>query len=254
MAREIWAALSGGVRALNQLDRTANNLANLQTTAYKGDRPVFRVKMADGAAGVDPNTAVGRLAQMYATLDEDRVDWSQGHLQATNRAYDFALGGAGFFQLQVDEGSPPVLTRDGTFHRSSDGYLVASDGARVLDNVGQPITLPTEVADLDIQVSRAGEIYVDGQVRATLGIFTVDDLQRVEKQGGNRFVAQEGTEIRATGGDVLQGHLEASNVEPVRAITELIAIQRYYEAFQKTTDTIANMEQQLHNRVGTLTG
>lgn len=254
MAREIWAALSGGIRALNQLDRTANNLANIQTTGYKGDRPVFRVKMADGATGVDPNTAVGRLAQMYATHDEDRIDWGQGHLQASNRAFDLALGGEGFFQLETADGERPLLTRDGTFHRSPDGFLVAADGVRVLDRNGAPIPIPVEVPEIAVQIGRAGDITVEGALRGQIGVFNVQDKLLVEKVGGNRFTVPEGTEVTAGQGDVLQGHLEASNVEPVRAITELIAIQRYYEAFQKTTDTIAKMEEQLHNRVGTLTG
>ncbi len=248
MSREIWAALSGGMRALNQLDRTANNLANVNTTGYKADRPVFKVRMADGAQGVDPNSAVGRLAQQYATLDEDRVDLTQGHLQGTGAELDVALSGDGFFQLE-GEGGQKYLTRDGSFRRGEDGSLVSQHGDHVLDTQGGPLRLPAGTTS----ISREGEILVDGESTGRIGVWSVTDPSKLEKIGGNRFVLSGGATADPARVDILQGHLEASNVEPVRAIIDLIATQRYYEAFQKTIDTVSELDRQLHTRVGSLT-
>jgi flagellar basal-body rod protein FlgG len=248
MAREIWSALSGGIRALNQLDRTANNLANVNTAGYKADRPVFKVRMADGAEGVTTESAVGRLAQQFATLEEDRIDFTQGHLQGTGGELDLAISGDGFFR--VDAGDERILlTRNGAFRRDPDGTLVTQMGHRVTDRNGAPIRVPPGV----VSITREGEILVDGEGTGRVGVWQVADPRQIEKVGGNLFTVPKDVEPEPTEVDVLQGHLEASNVEPVRAIVDLIATQRYYEAFQKTVQTVSELDRELHSRVGSLT-
>lgn len=246
MGREIYPAMSGGMRALKMLDVLSNNLANVNTTGFKGDRATFALHAPEGGTGFDPDSAEARLAAAWNTLDGEATDFSQGSLQPSGSSTHMALLGEGFFAVEGTDGEVR-LTRDGSFTLDVDGYLSTRHGERVLDDKGQAVLVPPG----DLVIEGSGEMKVNGNRIAQLGVLDVEDPDTISKVGGGRWELAQGTAtIAAEGTLVRQSHLEGSNVEPVRALTELIAISRYYEAFTKSLDTSTELDQQLNTSVG----
>jgi len=235
--------MSGGIRALKSLDVLSNNLANVNTTGFKADRPTFALH-TPAQANVDPDSAEGRLAAAWAVMDGEATDFTQGSLRTTGGDTDLALEGEGFFRVAGDN-DKTLLTRDGSFLVDAEGFLATRGGERVLDNAGQTL----KIGAGEMLVNPKGEVRVDGAVVGTLGFADVEDRTALAKIGGNRWEVAEGTELLEATPAVRQYVLEGSNVEPVRALTGLIAINRYFEAFSKTLETSSQIDRQL-NTIG----
>jgi flagellar basal-body rod protein FlgF len=245
MGREIYPAMSGGMRALRSLEVLSNNLANVNTTGFKRDTPVFKLHSPAAADNYGKNTAEARLAAAWSSLDSDATDFTQGSLKTTGNTMDFALNGEGFFALQNNDGEV-FLSRDGGFGVDKEGYIASRSGHRVLGADNQPIKIPAG----DPVVDDSGVIRVNGRAVGTLGVFDVADRSGLAKMGGNMWTNSAGDPLAPAGAQVRQFHLEGSNVEPIRALTELIAVTRYYEAFKNTLNTSNELDQQLNAQVG----
>ena len=239
MIRGIYTAVAGMLNEMARQEVVANNLANVNTTAFKKDLAVFRARddkaisriESDGAprgSGAEA-TSIGRLST-GAFLDRVYTEYVQGGLRQTEDPFDLALSGPGFMVLQDGNGQE-LLSRGGKLSRSMDGRLVDLSGNAVLGE-GGPITLPEQ-----------GEFLVDKQGLVRVGKEVVGRLRLVEVERPADVLEKQGAsvwKIRDPGGlaeanrtVVEQGHLEASNVNPVREMVDLIAIQRAYEASQK---------------------
>ena len=245
MGREIYPAMSGGTRALKMLDVLSNNLANVNTTGFKSDRATFTLHSPTQAQGLDPDSAEARLAAAWTTLDGEATDFTQGSIQPSGSATHFALSGDGFFQVAGADGAVR-LTRDGSFAVDTEGMLATRGGDRVLDDKGSSI----KVGAGDLVVDEGGEVRVDGKVVGRIGFVDVADRDALSKVAGNRFETGAGQALVEANPQVRQFHLEGSNVQAVRALTELVAISRYYEAFSKSLETSSEMDQQLNTTVG----
>lgn len=253
MGREMYPALSGGLRSMRSLDVLANNLANVNTIGFKADRVRFELKAPEGLG--DQGDPARRLGASFISSASEVTDYSQGMLRETGNPTDLALHGeSGFFQLapvQTEaegEAQGPVLTRAGAFHLDPEGFLAATGGYRVLGENGQPVKVPPG----QLLIEHTGAVKVGGATVGQLAIVDVADRAQLAKAGGGRWVADPGTELVPAAAEVLQGHLESSNVEPVQALTELIAITRYYEAFQKNLDASSKLDEALNSQVGRL--
>ncbi len=242
MGREIYPAMTGGIRALKALDTLANNLANVNTNGFKADRPSFRLHRPDAADGLDPDDPQARLGAAWATLDGQHTDFSQGSLQGTGNATHLALQSQGFFQLDAPGAVGGVqLTRDGSFEVDGEGYLASRGGQRVLSVKGEPI----KVQGGALEITTQGKVKVAGAEVAQIAVVQATDPDLLSKIDGNRFVLNEGQKVAEVGGQVKQFHLEGSNVSPVSSLTQLVALSRYYESFQKTLETASELDQQL---------
>jgi flagellar basal-body rod protein FlgG len=237
--------MSGGMRALRSLEVLSNNLANVNTTGFKQDTPIFKLHSPAAAAAYGKDSAEARLAQAWSSLDSDATDFTQGTLLTTGNSLDFALNGDGFFALQNTEGKV-FLSRDGSFGIDKEGFMISRSGHRVLGADSQSIKLPAG----DLVVDDSGVVRVNGAAVATLGVFDVPDRDGLAKMGGNMWTNEGGDALVPAGGQVRQYHLEGSNVEPIRALIELIAVTRYYEAFKNTLNTSSELDQQLNTQVG----
>jgi len=248
MGREMYPALSGGLRSMRQLDVLANNLANVNTTGFKADRVHFELTSPtkDGAMGEGER----KLAASFVTGLGEVTDYSQGMVRDTGNPTDFALRGEdGFFQLLAPEGAQggPILTRDGTFFLDPEGFLTAGDGFLVQGADGEPIKVS---GGGELVADHEGKLTLDGTAIGQLAIVDVADRTQLAKTGGGRWQAPPDTEVAPAAAEVLQGQLETSNVEPIHALTELIAITRYYEAFQKNLEASSKLDEALNNQVG----
>ncbi len=244
MGREIYAAMSGGIRALKTLDAVSNNLANVNTTGFKADRPTFRLSAPEQAQNLNPESAEARLANAYAVLDGVSTDYSQGVLRESGRMSDLAIRGEGFFQLQDAKGKN-FLTRDGSFHVSTEGFLVTRDGLQVQQRGGGGI----QVGPGDFRITESGEVKVGEDTKGRVAVVSAS-VENISKAGSNRWVPAAKEPLAELDSQVVQRHLESSNVQPVQALTEMIAVSRYYEAFQTTLKSSNELDQKLSSSVG----
>jgi flagellar basal body rod protein FlgG len=232
MIKGLYSAVSAMVMNANRQQVISHNIANVQTPGFKQILTTAQDFMqnqsvyANGNLQANPVEYVGTLG-LGTQLGEEFVDYGQGTMQSTSNPLDFALQGNGFFTVKTPDGNR--YTRDGRFMRDADNTLVTVDGYQVLDDAGQPITVP----DGEVSVTPDGAISVNGTVAATLGIGVFanpeTELQHTE---GNLFTGP----AASTGEDVpqvVQGYLETSNANISQLMTQLVEVGRSYEAAQK---------------------
>lgn len=252
--RALSIAGTGMLAQQTNVDVIANNISNMNTTAFKRQRAEFqdliyqqqsRAGAASGGAearlpsGIQIGTGV-RTGGIYRIAE-------QGALQKTDNPYDLAIQGLGFFQVTLPSGETGY-TRAGSFQLSDQGELVTADGYQV-----QPgITVPQGATE--VVVSKTGEVQVklagtpELQTIGQLELATFVNEAGLEAMGGNLFMetpASGQPTIAAPGepgfGTLTQGYVEASNVNAVAEITALITAQRAYEMNSRVVKTADEM-------------
>ncbi|WLR93125.1 flagellar basal-body rod protein FlgG [Shinella zoogloeoides] len=226
------------------LEVIANNIANINTTGFKRARAEFSdlLYQTERAAGV-PNRAnqavvpEGAIIGLGVKTAAVRNLHLQGGLVSTGNSFDMALIGRGWFQIEAADGST-LYTRAGAFNTNAEGQLVTLDGYTVVPGINVPIDA-TEVT-----VSKSGQVYatVGGQ-QQELGQITLANFVNeagLEPLGENLYretaasgPANVGAPDEAGFAYIQQNYLEASNVDPVKEITDLISAQRAYEMNSK---------------------
>lgn len=261
MMRALWTASTGMQAQQLNVDTISNNMANVNTIAYKKSRVEFkdllyetmeRGMVRDGQ-GKPVNLQVGHGVMAGASVKF----FTTGSLDATQNPYDLAIDGPGFFKVLGPNGEE-YYTKDGSFKMSVDGEsasLVTSDGYYVQGENGN-IELGEDIKDITIDSN--GMIIVerlDGTLEE-LGYITISTFVNpagLESVGRNLYVATEAsgepfdTENDGTGGSVLQGYLEYSNVQIVEEMVKLIQAQRAYELNSKSIQTADEMLSMANN-------
>lgn len=226
------------------LEVIANNIANINTTGFKRARAEFSdlLYQTERAAGV-PNRAnqavvpEGAIIGLGVKTAAVRNLHLQGGLTSTGNSFDLALIGRGWFQIEAADGTT-LYTRAGAFNTNAEGQLVTLDGYTVVPGINVPEDA-TEVT-----VSRSGQVYatVAGE-QQELGQITLANFVNeagLEPLGENLYretaasgAANVGAPDEAGFAYIQQNYLEASNVDPVKEITDLISAQRAYEMNSK---------------------
>ena len=257
--RSLDIAATGMMAQQQNVNVVANNLANMNTTAYMRRRTEFhdliyqdlrRVGTTSSDAGtiVPSGVQLGlgvKLAAVYRIHE-------QGNLEATDNTLDLAVQGKGFFQITLPTGET-AYTRDGTFQLDADGEIVNHDGFTLEPG----ITIPDDAIDVTINSSGEVLVKIEGQVAfSNVGQIQVATFQNeagLEAEGGNLFTETPASGTATTGnpgdtgfGSILQGFLETSNVNAVEEISNLISAQRAYEMNSKVIQASDEM-------LGTLT-
>ncbi len=220
-----YAAMTGLNARMQALDTAATNLANVQTPGYRAEREFFR----SAFLGQDmTDSQLGEAVNHYGLLGGDQLSQTQGTAQATGNPLDLAILGQGFFAIQTAHGRQ--FTRDGSFHRSSQGLLVSEAGEPVLSEAGKPIPLPPGA----ISIGADGLISVAGGVVAQVGVFTFPNGTLLTAEGANRYTVPEGSKpIPSTDSTVRQGALEGANQDMIQGTMDLVMMQRQAEMMQK---------------------
>ncbi len=231
MASGIYGALSGAVSEGNRLEILSNNLANVNTPGFKQERYVFQ-SVLENAAQSDRAHGVN-----YLGIHGSETDFSQGQIQHTGRMLDLAIEGDGFFKVADADGF--YYTRHGSFIRMPDGALVTRSGQQLVGDRG-PVDLP----DSEVRVNKQGQIMdANGQQLGQIDVYTVQNKQALQKQGNSLWsFDQAGLEEIVQDAGLRQGHIEASNVNPILISTKLIESNRYFQFSQraiKAYDTLA---------------
>jgi flagellar basal-body rod protein FlgG len=236
---------STGMQALGtKLDVIANNMANVNTTAFKEDRANFedlfyRQYRLPGAEDVNGNrTSTGIEVGLGVRVSSTQTNFEQGAFETTNKPLDLAIEGDGFFQI-VDPNGDFLYTRSGNFGINPNGQLVlGSASLGYLEASG--ITIPQEATGIVVSVD--GQVQYQTQNSPTLTNAGQINLAKfinpdgLQKMGDNLYretdasnTVQLGTPGQQGFGTVRQGFLEASNVEPVEQLIDLIQTQRAFE-------------------------
>jgi flagellar basal-body rod protein FlgG len=240
--RSLSIASTGMLAQQTNVDVISNNIANMNTTAFKRQRAEFQDLLYQqvsrpGAATSEDGTRSPSGIQLGAGVRTGGIYriTEQGPMTNTGNRYDVAVDGLGYFQIMMPSGEMGY-TRAGSFQLSDQGELVTTDGYRV-----QPdITIPQNA--IDVVISKTGEVQVkiasepELQTVGQLELATFVNEAGLEAIGSNLFLetAASGQPTVATPGEpgfgtLSQGFLEASNVNPVAEITSLITAQRAYE-------------------------
>ena len=226
MDNSTYVALSLAQAMRQELDVTANNIANANTAGFKGEHIVFESYLHEGG-GIEDSQDISFVTDVGSYLDA-----RQGPMTQTGNPLDVALLGKGWMSYETAEGQV-AYGRDGRFALDQQGVLITTSGARVLDVGGGTITIPPDAGELTI--SRDGTISSGTNgVIGQIGVFDLPDLQALMRIGNGLLVRPEGSgpapaRLSALETEVVQGSIEGSNVEPVSEMTRLMEIQRAYE-------------------------
>lgn len=216
-----YYAVCAGLAAQTQaLELVAHNLANLATNGYRGEQTTFRSLLAGhgGASGNLLNAAINN----FGVLSGSRLDLRSGNVVATGNPLDAAIAGSGFFSVQSAQGVE--YTRDGSFHLTSDGLLVTSQGNTVLGEQG-PVTVPNGA----VAISSDGTISVNGTVVDKLRLAEFAPETNLTALGNATYSAPPNSAAVAKDSSVRQGMLEGSNVSATEGVVQLLTVQRNAE-------------------------
>lgn len=257
MVRGLYTAYTGMVNQQKRLDTITNNLANASTTAYKREGATARafdeymgVRVNDKTVG-NLVTRVGNMS-LGVKIGENYTDYSQGSFRNTENTYDLAIEGNGFFSISFTNkhGEQSIkYTRDGNFTLDAEGALRTMDGDFVQGESGD-IYIPTDAAQ--VAIVSTGEIYADGEYVDTIKITDFENYDYLKKYGENMYDTVEGATEKETKAIIHQGYLEASNINAVSEMVEMITITRAYESNQKALQSADAMIEKAVNEVGRL--
>lgn len=262
MLRGIYTSASGMLVEQKRMDVTANNLANVNTTGFKKETAIsgsFQELLLQrvndrNAAGQPQSAPVGTLG-LGTFLVQNAARLSTASLRETGNPLDVAISGDGFFTVQTPQGIR--YTRQGNFSQNPEGTLVTAEGHAVLVD-GRPVT----VQEGEITIMSSGEVRSGDRLLGRLDMATSQNLGALRKEGHGlwtRAGAEDAplliTPAEANGQYQLRvGHLEASNVESVTEMVEMITIMRSYEANQRTLQVQDETLQKAANDIGRVGG
>jgi flagellar basal-body rod protein FlgG len=243
------------------IDVIANNLANVNTTAFKRSRVSFEDVLYETVQG--PRSArenrtetvgpiqIGKGVRIAAVL---RME-GQGNIESTQRPLDAAIEGDGFFQVQRPDGST-AYTRDGNFTLSETGSLVTKSGYLLMPG----ITVPPDASQVAIAPNGVVSVSMPG-TNSTVEAGRIELARFLNTNGLLAIGENLYTQTDASGepvlgypqdegfGRILPGALESSNVEVVQEMTDMIAAQRAYEINAKAIRAVEDMLQVTHDLI-----
>jgi flagellar basal-body rod protein FlgG len=259
----LYTAATGMDAMQTKLDVIANNLANINTTAFKRDRAnfedlLYRNETYPGQLDAQQNpTPTGIEVGMGARVQSTQSDYRQGTLQDTGRDLDVAIEGPGFLQVQDPVTQNFFYTRAGNLNVNANGQLVigSAQTGRLLE---PPVTIPPEATAIvinsngQVMTRLPGTVELQQQGEMQLASFINPD--GLLKMGENMYMqtdASGAANLQPAGTNGLgvfrQGSLEASNVEPVKELIDLITTQRGFELNSQAIQAGDQILQQIAN-------
>lgn len=233
----IYVLASGGERALEQIDNTTNNIANVNTSGFK------KLIVRELSQEIPQNKGQKGDLLVFPRFKDTVVITMQGGLRKTDNPLDVTIQGKGYFQVETPNGV--MLTRNGHFFFDKNGFLVDENDNYVLNNAGVRIALNTEQRiGTNIYINPKGQIFQDNQQIGTLGIVNYEKIKPV----GYTYYEPDGNQIEAEY-TILQGFLEDANVNPIEEMTNLISHQRRMDIYGNLIKGLDNIEQKT-NEIG----
>ncbi len=249
MLKGFYNLTSGMLTHQRNLNVVANNMTNISTPGYKQDRYLATTFDEVIYSRVGNKSSEGQEIgnQSYIRATSDIVtDFTQGTLEPTGLALDFAINGEGFFAIQDAQGQV-AYTRSGNFSLDEEGYLCYPGFGRVLNPQGQPIQLKTDKIHGDSQ----GVLHYDeGGVLGQIGVFGFADTAALERNANGLFTGGGAQAINTS--QMLNGYVERSNSDLIRQMTDMITYQRSLQSAAQVIKIYDNVMTKATGEVGRL--
>ncbi|WP_203471629.1 flagellar basal-body rod protein FlgF [Dissulfurispira thermophila] len=232
----MYIAMTGAVLRSQELDSVANNLANVNTVGYK--KTSFSSRLYPLLEGISQKMqdVVYPDARAMTYFGSYNIDTSEGSIKTTGNPLDLAVKGEGFFAIEGK--GKTYYTRNGSFSMDKDGYLVTGNGQRVLDTANKPIRIVGEnINTANINIAPDGNIYVNGNILSKIKLVNLNNIEHI---GDSLFF---GNEVGVSKGEIMQGSIEMSNVNPIQEMVGIITALRQYETAQKVIKNFEDLSQ-----------
>lgn len=246
MIHAIWTAATGMQAQQMRIDTIANNLSNVNTTAYKRSNVDFQDLLYQTINQPGADTAGVQIGLGVRPVAITKL-YEQGNLQITENALDMAIDGEGFFQVRRPDGTV-AYTRDGSFKLDAEGNLVTSGGLLLEPQIQFP------AGTTNIYISNGGQVaaQLPGQPeQAPIGQINLARFPNpagLQAMGNNLLMQTAASGEPIIGppdiegmGRIRQGALETSNVELVREMVMMIATQKAYDTSSKAINVSDKM-------------
>ena len=261
MNSALWVAKTGLDAQQTRMAVVSNNLANVNTTAFKRGRADFQdllyqnVQTAGAQTSTQTQSPSGLAIGTGVRIGATEKLFTQGNMSLTNNSMDVAINGRGFFQVLQPDGTM-AYTRDGAFQPDSQGNIVTSKGYPV-----QPgLQVPAGSQGLTISADGIVSVTLAGQsTPQQIGTLTIADFINpagLQARGENLYTETAASGSPQTGspglnglGSLVQGSLEASNVNVVEEMVNMIETQRAYEINSKAVSAVDGMLRFLNNNM-----
>jgi flagellar basal-body rod protein FlgF len=230
-------------------DIIANNIAASHVAGFKAGAVGFEAVEGGEIARSTHDRLKNELPGSFPLIRSE-IDYAAGELRQTGNEMDMALHGDGFFALMSTNGDT-VYTRDGQFYVNAEGVVVNVMGHEFANDGGSSIRV--NEAGSPLTIDKEGQIFQNGELIDTIGVFTFEDMNADLRKVGGGFMTRrpEAVPVEAEPGEfqVMQGFLENSNVSAIREMINLIEVGRAHEANQKM---IQAYDQNIGRAIGTL--
>ena len=260
MDASMWVAKTGLDAQQTRMNVISNNLANVNTTGFKRDRAVFEdmlyqnLRQAGGQTDANSQAPTGLMLGTGVRVVATEKIHAQGNMVTTQNPLDLAITGGGFFQIAQADGTL-AYTRDGGFKLSNTGQLVTSSGALL-----QPaITVPQNASALTVGRDGTVSVELNGGGNQVLGQIQIarfvnpSGLQSLGQNLLRQTPASGAPQVLVPGqggaGSILQGAMEASNVNVVEEMVSMIETQRAYEINSKAISAVDGMLKYINNNL-----
>jgi len=275
--KELWVPLSGAKAQQRRVETIANNVANANTTAFKGDQTIFKEHLTALEKGTDIDLPNKEWApedfyrsygaeKAHVKVDGTYTKFTQGQISPTNNPFDIALEGEGFIEVLTPNGIR--FTRKGNLYLNNQSELVTDGGFKVLSSLKLPEGNDEELAaalkqipkpedrviklqNAPLTINNKGELFQGGNPIDQLSLVEFKDNTALQKEGNSVFVNRTINNRKITSSTVVhQGSLELSNINPIQEMSKLIQAHRQLESIQRVIKTYDNMAGKAYNEIG----
>ena len=233
-----YIALSCEMVLRRQLDVIANNIANADTTAFRGEKSLFEEFLIPSSQGQEIS-----FVSDYGVLR----NLTEGEFRPTGSTLDLAISGPGYFVVDTEDGIR--YTRNGHFRLDAEGTLITPEGDPVLDDDDRPIIIDS--GQSDVTITADGTVSTPGleEEGPRLQLVEFENEQRLRKTGGSYYSTNE-TPLPAETARIVQGMIEGSNVKPIVEMTEMIRVLRSYQAVKGMLDGQHELQRRAIDKLG----
>lgn len=243
MDTTLYVALSHQTAMRRSLDLIANNIANMNTTAFRREQVMFQ----DYVVGLDrlDNNDLKDVAfvQDYGVAR----DYTQGKMIPTGNPLDIAISGNGFLEVEDPETGDVNYTRNGSLSISNEGLLVTKSGQNIRTDGGGTIEVPATAGMVDIAAD--GTVSTKDGVIGKIAIVDFENQQLLEKIGDTLF-SSEVPPIEAQDVSLVTGMIEGSNVQPLVEMTNMMKVMRSYQSVNGLSEKYDEMRLQSMRSLG----
>lgn len=240
MENGIYIGISRQAALRRQMDVVANNLANVNTPAYRAERMVFNEFLIQPSQDRTGYSYVQDVGQYRST--------ENGPITPTGNNLDVALNGEGYFVVDTPLGER--YTRHGRFQLDANGFIVTTEGHQVLSDAG-PMQVPPQ--STSIEINGDGSVGTDVGPLGKLQLVKFDDDQEPQR-GANGLYTTEQDPQPATEVQAVQGSLEQSNVVGVLEITRMIQVSNSHNSLRKMLQNEDERNRTMIRRLGRAQG